>query len=108
MMKRAVLSVAGFATTLLTASVAFAQEAGGVLSPGDGGLLAIAIALGIGLAAFAGALGQARTAAAALEGIARNPNAAGNVMVPLILGLAFIESLVLFTWVLMLLMQFRM
>jgi F-type H+-transporting ATPase subunit c len=73
-----------------------------------GGPLVIAIALGIGIAAFAGAFGQARTAAAALEGIARNPNAADKLFVPMILGLAFIESLVLFTWVLMLLMQLKM
>ena len=43
-------------------------------------------------------------AAAALEGISRNPNASDKVFVPMILGLAFIESLVLFTWVLMFMM----
>lgn len=88
---------------LLWANVALAGS--GIAQPGDGGLVALAVAIGIGAAALAGALGQSRAAAAALEGISRNPNAAEKVFVPMILGLVFIESLVLFTWVLMFLMQ---
>ncbi len=68
------------------------------------GLVAIAIALGLGLSVIGAALGQAKAAAAALEGIARNPNAADKVFVPLLLSLSFIESLVLFVWVLMFLL----
>lgn len=60
------------------------------------GWYAIAAALAIGLAAFGGALGQGKAAAAALEGIARNPGASGKIFVPMILGMALIESLVLF------------
>ncbi|MEM7403122.1 MAG: ATP synthase F0 subunit C [Myxococcota bacterium] len=60
------------------------------------GWYALATALAIGLPALAGALAQGRTAAAALEGIARNPEASGKIFVPMILGLAMIESLVLF------------
>ncbi len=106
-------ALAGFATVLLVSSLAFAQEAGGAAAAGAGhsvgnGIYAVAIAVGIGIAAFGGTLGQSRTAAAALEGIARNPNASDKVFVPMILGLAFIESLVLFTWVLMLLMQLKL
>src|SRR3954470_17299063 len=55
--------------------------------------------LAIGLAAFGGSLGQGKTAAAALEGIARNPTARGQVFVPMIIGLALIESLVLYAFV---------
>ena len=80
----------------------FATGCGNV---GDQGMMALGIAIGIGVAALGGALGQSKAAAAALEGISRNPNAADKVFVPMILGLAFIESLVLFTWVLMFLMQ---
>lgn len=57
---------------------------------------AIAAALAIALPALGGALGQGRAAAAALEGIARNPGASGKIFVPMILGMALIESLVLF------------
>lgn len=103
-MQKLLSRVAAIAAVLAPAS-AFAQEHTG---PQGGAGLFIAIAVGIGLAAFAGAFGQAKTASAALEGIARNPNAADKLFVPMILGLAFIESLVLFTWVLMLLMQLKM
>jgi F-type H+-transporting ATPase subunit c len=95
------------ASVTLYAGAAFAQEAGGDafnVAKDHGGMIAIAVAFGIGLAAFGGAFGQGRAASAALEGISRNPNAADKVFVPMLLGMAFIESLVLFTWVLMLLL----
>ena len=57
---------------------------------------AIAAAIAIALPALGGALGQGRAAAAALEGIARNPSASGKIFVPMILAMALIESLVLF------------
>ena len=57
---------------------------------------AIGAGLAIGLAAFGGGIGQGRAAGSALEGIARNPSASGKVFVPFILGMALIESLVLF------------
>ncbi len=50
----------------------------------------------IGLAALGGGIGQGRAAAAALEGIARNPQAAGQLFTPMIIGLALIESLVIY------------
>jgi len=56
-------------------------------------------ALAIGVAAFGGALGQGKTAAAALDGIGRNPSAQGKIFVPMIIGLALIESLVLYAFV---------
>ncbi len=107
-MKKLMQGVLTLLAVLLPAAVAMAQEAGAAhaaAAAGDSkGLMALAIALGIGIAAFGGALSQSRAAAAALEGISRNPNASDKVFVPMILGLAFIESLVLFTWVLMFLM----
>ena len=60
------------------------------------GAVAIAAGLAIGIAAFGGALGQGKAAAAALEGIARNPNAQNKIFTPMILGLALIESLVIY------------
>ena len=54
--------------------------------------------LAIGLAVIGGGLGQGRAAAAALEGISRNPGAAPRIQTPMILGLALIESLVLFAF----------
>lgn len=50
----------------------------------------------VGIAAFGAALGQGRAAGAALEGIARNPNASSRIQTPMILSFAMLESLVLF------------
>lgn len=61
--------------------------------------IGIATGLGIGIAAFGGALGQGKAASAALEGIARNPGASSKIFTPMILGLALIESLVIYALV---------
>jgi F-type H+-transporting ATPase subunit c len=74
-------------------SVAFAAE--GIAAEVQG-WISIAAPLGIAIAAFGGALAQGRAASAALEGIARNPGAAGKIFTPMILGLALIESLVIY------------
>jgi F-type H+-transporting ATPase subunit c len=87
----------GFAT-LLVASVAFAQEGGSAAALADRDKwIAIAAGFGIAIAAFGGALGQGRTAATALDSIGRNPNAAPKLFTPMILGLALIESLVIYS-----------
>ena len=52
----------------------------------------------VGIAAFGAALGDGRAIAAACEGTARNPGAGGRIFTMLILGLALIETLVLFTF----------
>lgn len=76
---------------------AFAQEAGG-RSVGAG-LTSIAAGLGMGLAAGLCGLGQGRATASAAEAIARNPGARAGILLLLTLGLAFMESLSLFTLV---------
>jgi len=76
------------------ATAAMASEGGSSNAYGS-----LAAAFAIGLAAFGGSLGQGRTATAALEGIARNPSAQGKIFVPMIIGLALIESLVLYAFV---------
>jgi F-type H+-transporting ATPase subunit c len=80
--------------TFLVASVAFAADGAAATSPYN----AIASGFGIAIAAFGGSLGQSRAAAAALEGIARNPAAAGKLFVPMIIALALIESLVIYAF----------
>lgn len=85
--------------TLLTTGVALAEEAAAASAGGDSGLIALAAGLAIGIAAFGGALGQGKAAGAALDGIARNPAAQGKIFVPMIIGLALIESLVIYALV---------
>jgi F-type H+-transporting ATPase subunit c len=78
---------------------AFAQEGAPAAASGLNPTSALAAAIAIGVAAFGGAIGQGMTAKAALEGIARNPAAQGKIFVPMIIGLALIESLVLYAFV---------
>src|SRR5438105_2794951 len=88
--------------TMLLSSPAFAQAAAqaGEANKFDAqAMAAVGAGLAIGLGVLGGALGQGRAAAAALEGISRNPGAAPRIQTPMILGLALIESLVLLSFV---------
>lgn len=79
----------------------YAQEATGE-AQGAGSVnkwLAISASIGIAIAAFGGAFGQAKAIQAALEGTARNPGSADIIRGMLIIGLAFIESLVIYALV---------
>ena len=90
----------GFVAPLLISSPASAQTVVGADNEFSmKKYVGLAMGLAIGLAAFGGSLGQARAAGAALEGIARNPGASNKIFVPMILALAFIESLVLYALV---------
>jgi F-type H+-transporting ATPase subunit c len=93
-MKKFIFALPVVIVLLLIANPAFAA-AEVVANPTEGrGLIGLAAGLAIGMAALGGALGQGNTAKAALEAIGRNPNA--NVLVPMVLGLALIESLVIY------------
>lgn len=56
------------------------------------------INLALGIAAAGCGFGQGKAVASAAEGIARNPGAAGAIRTLAFIGLAFMESLVLFTF----------
>lgn len=98
-MKNKLQKFAAALVPTLMASAAFAQEHAAAAGGMDRGIIAIGAGLAIGLAALGGALGQAKTAASALEGIARNPAAQGKIFTPMIIGLALIESLVIYAFV---------
>ena len=69
------------------------------------GLIALAAGLGLGIAAFGAALGQGRATAAAMESIGRNPNSADRIFTPLIVGLALMEALALYAFVIAIILQ---
>jgi F-type H+-transporting ATPase subunit c len=98
-MKKWSMLLTTLATVMLLAPAAFAQGTDAAASGSAKGLMAIAAAFGMGIAAFGCGLGQGRVASAACEGMARNPGAAGAVRTAMILGLVFIETLALFTLV---------
>jgi F-type H+-transporting ATPase subunit c len=80
---------------VLAAGSAFAQPTTGTAA-GTVHLGVIGAAFVLGIAAAAGAIGQSRAIAAACEGIARNPGAAPAIRLAMLIGLALIESLVIY------------
>ena len=66
---------------------------------GNPALIAIGVGLGMGLAVLGAGIGQGIAAGNAVSGIARQPEATGKIQTAMIIGLALIESLVIFTFV---------
>lgn len=60
------------------------------------GYIAIAAALAIGITSIGPGIGQGIAAKGALEGMARQPEAAGDIRVSMILALAFMEALTIY------------
>ena len=80
--------------------VAMAQDAAPAPAGHAGtGLIGLGIGLGLGIAALGCGLGQGKLAASAMESIGRNPNSTNQLFVPMIIGLAFVESLTLYSLV---------
>lgn len=96
-MKRLGILSAVLVAVMFVAPAAFAQGTVGATGESHAALW-IAAAFGMGIAAFGCGLGQGKIGAAALEGIARNPGAANSIFTPMLLSLAFVETLVLFTF----------
>jgi F-type H+-transporting ATPase subunit c len=105
-MSKKTLALAAVPFVTFLTSNAFAQEAAASANKFDAqSMAALGAGIAIGLAVLGGGLGQGKAAAAALEGISRNPGAAGRIQTPMILGLALIESLVLFAFAIAFLLQ---
>ncbi len=79
---------------LVGADAAFAESAAST-----GGLAVIGSGLAIGLAVLGAGLGQGKAVASALDAIGRNPSASGKLLMPLIIGLVFMEALGIFAFV---------
>lgn len=69
-------------------------------------ILALAAGLGVPIAAFGAALGQGKIGAAALEGIARQPEATGRIQTAMIIALALVESLAIYALLIALILLF--
>ncbi len=91
---------------LMSVSV-FAQDAATQAAASTSGVRwgLVSAAFVLGIAAAAGAIGQSRAIAAACEGIARNPSAAGAIRLAMIIGLALIESLVIYALIIAFIVQ---
>jgi F-type H+-transporting ATPase subunit c len=104
------LALAAATVVTLICSSAFAQEAAKTATNAFDvhAWAAAAAGFAIGIAALGGTTGQGRAVSAAVEGISRNPGATARIQTAMILGLAMIESLVLFALVIAILLWTKM
>jgi F-type H+-transporting ATPase subunit c len=102
-MKRNLIRLAVSLMAVFFAAIPALAQAPAAAESSNSGYGYLAAVIGFGIAAGLCGLGQGRVAGAACEGMARNPSAYNRVQVALILGLAFIETLVIFTFVVVLL-----
>ena len=95
---RKVMFILVAVVALFVAAPVYAQTEGGAAAAPN---WAVPIAAGIGMAIASGlcGLGQGKATASAAEALARNPGARPGIQLALILGLALIESLALYTLV---------
>ena len=91
-----------FVLAVLFVPATFAQEA--AADPLKSFGIALSAGLAIGIAALGGSIGQGNAVKAAVEGIGRNPGAADKIFTPMIIGLALIESLVIYALLIALLL----
>ena len=91
----------------LVSTTAMAQEAAGPAANTFDAQAMAALGAGVamGLAVLGGGIGQGRAAGSAVEGISRNPGAASRIQTAMLLGMALIESLVLFAFAMAFLLQ---
>lgn len=99
-----IVSLVTMIVAVLTAGVVFADnhgaaEAATAAASGGWNSVALAAAFLMAVAAAFGTLSQSRAASTALEGMARNPQAASQVQTALVISLALMESLVIFSFV---------
>ena len=109
-MVRRIWMAVNFTLVALVASPVVAMAQAGPTDQGAGlrgGLLALGAGLGLGIAAMGCGLGQGRIGASAMESIGRNPNSTNQLFVPMIIGLAFVESLTLYALVIAFILQGR-
>ena len=92
-MTKTLLSLA----TVALAASAHAEGAAAAVATVPGGISAKTMAaLGLGIAAFGGAIGQGLATGKAVESIARQPEAANDIRGALLLGLALMEALTIY------------
>lgn len=106
-MKKAATILAVLVAVLILAPGVFAQV--GAAAPATGGTnwIAIAGAFGMALAAAGCGYAQSKIGSSACEGMARNPGAADAIRASMILGLVFVETLALFTLVIIFTLIFK-
>ena len=102
MIRKATSVASALAVLALFSANTFAQEAGAAAAHtgmSDTAWKFIAAGFGMSIAAAVCAFSQSRGIAAAVSATARNPQAGGRIFTMMLLGLAFIETMALLTFV---------
>lgn len=101
MKKKVIIAASIIAITLIFPCITFAQEAVDLkkTDPGVAKTVILVACITMAVTSCICGIAQARVVHAVCEGIARNPSAASDIRGSLILGLIFIESLALYTLV---------
>jgi len=66
----------------------------------------VAAGIGMGLGSFGTGIGQGLAIQKAVEGVARNPGASGKIMTVMLIGLAMLESLAIYVFVVAMIILF--
>jgi F-type H+-transporting ATPase subunit c len=93
------LAVAAIVALLAVPAMAAETNQAATTPPGttmSSAYLGLALAFGLGIAAFGGALGQSNAIGKAVDAVARQPEAGGRIQGMMIIGLALIETLVIY------------
>ena len=98
--------VTGVLAAISSRTVAWAAEAGGAVDATYFWVTVLTAGFGMAVASAIAALAQARAISAALDGMARQPNAAGRIQTAMIIGLALIESLAIYVLLIALILLF--
>jgi F-type H+-transporting ATPase subunit c len=96
MLKKGLAVLAIVAILGMPAWAAEQAEHGAAASNGSSQSLGLALGLGLAIAAFGGALGQSNAIAKSVDAVARQPEAGARIQGMMIIGLALIETLVIY------------
>ena len=99
-----VVFLAGYSPVVMAAEEGIRSSGGGNATF----FLAVVIVAGFGMAiaAIGAAFAQSNALKSALEGIARNPGASGQILTTMLVGLAMIESLAIYVLVIALILLY--
>ena len=109
------MKVAGliiFMAVIMLAPMALANEGGGSAAQDEGrygmvySFIALGCVVGLGLAAGGGGIGMGNAISGAVNAMARNPGFYGRIFTNMLIGLALIESLVIYTLVIVLVLLY--
>jgi F-type H+-transporting ATPase subunit c len=92
----AIVAIMAAPALALEQATAATEKKETVMPSGSSAQLGFALAFGLAIAAFGGALGQSNAIAKAVDAVARQPEAGGRIQGMMIIGLALIETLVIY------------